>query len=250
MAAEEVKDPRRTIPLGYISGIVTLVVLAFGVMIFAGGAGDWSKLTGDRFAAARSDGDGRRQAERLDAHARRGRPLRPARVVPRDHPVVLAADLRRSRARATCRRRSPRCTRRAARRTWALSRPAASASSRCSRGRRASSSRFRRWARSRCTSAACSRCFGCGGSQPDLERPFRAPLYPVLPLVALALSGLSLARDRVVQPGRDGDLRRGIRARGAVLPRDCGAPRDASRRDCPTASLGAGAAPRPRLRAR
>jgi ethanolamine permease len=46
MAAEEVKDPRRTIPLGYISGIVTLVVLAFGVMIFAGGAGDWSKLSG------------------------------------------------------------------------------------------------------------------------------------------------------------------------------------------------------------
>jgi ethanolamine permease len=46
MAAEEVKDPRKTIPRGYISGIVTLVVLAFGVMIFAGGAGDWSKLSG------------------------------------------------------------------------------------------------------------------------------------------------------------------------------------------------------------
>lgn len=46
MAAEEVKDPDRTIPRGYISGILTLVVLAFGVMIFAGGAGDWSKLSG------------------------------------------------------------------------------------------------------------------------------------------------------------------------------------------------------------
>jgi ethanolamine permease len=46
MAAEEVKEPRRTIPRGYISGILTLVVLAFGVMIFAGGAGDWSKLSG------------------------------------------------------------------------------------------------------------------------------------------------------------------------------------------------------------
>ncbi|HEV7802861.1 MAG TPA: ethanolamine permease, partial [Burkholderiales bacterium] len=46
MVAEEVKEPRRTIPLGYISGILTLVVLAFGVMIFAGGAGDWSKLSG------------------------------------------------------------------------------------------------------------------------------------------------------------------------------------------------------------
>jgi ethanolamine permease len=45
MAAEEVKDPKRTIPIGYISGIATLLVLALGVMVFAGGAGDWSKLT-------------------------------------------------------------------------------------------------------------------------------------------------------------------------------------------------------------
>ena len=46
MAAEEVRNPRWTIPRGYISGIVTLVVLAFGVMIFAGGAGDWKTLSG------------------------------------------------------------------------------------------------------------------------------------------------------------------------------------------------------------
>jgi ethanolamine permease len=41
MAAEESENPRRTIPIAYISGIGTLVVLAFGVMIFAGGVGDW-----------------------------------------------------------------------------------------------------------------------------------------------------------------------------------------------------------------
>ena len=46
MAAEEVKEPRTTIPRGYISGILTLVVLAFGVMIFAGGAGDSTRLSG------------------------------------------------------------------------------------------------------------------------------------------------------------------------------------------------------------
>ncbi|HQS98675.1 MAG: ethanolamine permease [Hydrogenophilales bacterium 16-64-46] len=45
MAAEEAKDPRRTIPLAYISGILTLLVLAFGVMIFAGGVGDWKALS-------------------------------------------------------------------------------------------------------------------------------------------------------------------------------------------------------------
>lgn len=45
MAAEEAKDPRRTIPKAYIAGILTLVALAFGTMIFAGGVGDWKALS-------------------------------------------------------------------------------------------------------------------------------------------------------------------------------------------------------------
>ncbi|MEN9867016.1 MAG: ethanolamine permease [Pseudomonadota bacterium] len=45
MAAEEAKDPKRAIPLAYITGIITLVLLALGVMLFAGGAGDWTKLS-------------------------------------------------------------------------------------------------------------------------------------------------------------------------------------------------------------
>lgn len=45
MAAEEAKDPRRTIPRAYIAGILTLVVLAMGVMVFAGGVGDWRTLS-------------------------------------------------------------------------------------------------------------------------------------------------------------------------------------------------------------
>jgi ethanolamine permease len=45
MAAEEAKDPKKTIPKAYIAGILTLVVLAMGVMIFAGGAGDWKALS-------------------------------------------------------------------------------------------------------------------------------------------------------------------------------------------------------------
>ena len=45
MAAEEAADPRRTIPRAYIFGILTLVFLAIGVMIFAGGAGDWKLLS-------------------------------------------------------------------------------------------------------------------------------------------------------------------------------------------------------------
>jgi ethanolamine permease len=45
MAAEEAKDPHRSIPIAYIGGILTLVVLAVGVMVFAGGSGDWTKLS-------------------------------------------------------------------------------------------------------------------------------------------------------------------------------------------------------------
>ena len=45
MAAEEAKDPHRTIPRAYIGGILTLVVLAAGVMFLAGGAGDWTQLS-------------------------------------------------------------------------------------------------------------------------------------------------------------------------------------------------------------
>jgi ethanolamine permease len=45
MAAEETKNPKRAIPIAYIGGILTLVALAMGVMVFAGGAGDWTKLS-------------------------------------------------------------------------------------------------------------------------------------------------------------------------------------------------------------
>lgn len=45
MAAEETKNPRKTVPRAYIAGILTLVVLAFGTMIMAGGVGDWSTLS-------------------------------------------------------------------------------------------------------------------------------------------------------------------------------------------------------------
>lgn len=45
MAAEEAKDPKRTIPKAYTTGILTLVVLAIGVMLFAGGVGDWRALS-------------------------------------------------------------------------------------------------------------------------------------------------------------------------------------------------------------
>jgi ethanolamine permease len=45
MVAEEVKDPARNIPRGYISGILTLMLLAIGVMVLTGGITDWRLLS-------------------------------------------------------------------------------------------------------------------------------------------------------------------------------------------------------------
>ena len=45
MVAEEVHEPQRNIPKGYILGILTLVLLAIGVMFFTGGISDWRKLS-------------------------------------------------------------------------------------------------------------------------------------------------------------------------------------------------------------
>jgi ethanolamine permease len=45
MSAEEAKNPQVTVKKGFISGIITLVFLAAGVMMFAGGSGDWKQLS-------------------------------------------------------------------------------------------------------------------------------------------------------------------------------------------------------------
>ncbi|GGF24798.1 ethanolamine permease [Hymenobacter cavernae] len=45
MVAEEVEHPRRTIPKGYGYGLFTLVVLALGVMVLTGGVADWRRLS-------------------------------------------------------------------------------------------------------------------------------------------------------------------------------------------------------------
>jgi ethanolamine permease len=44
MVAEEVKEPHRNIPRGYIYGMLTLMILALSVMIFTGGITDWTTL--------------------------------------------------------------------------------------------------------------------------------------------------------------------------------------------------------------
>ena len=45
MVAEEVQEPKRNIPKGYLYGLGTLMLLALGVMILTGGITDWRKLS-------------------------------------------------------------------------------------------------------------------------------------------------------------------------------------------------------------
>lgn len=45
MVAEEVENPKRDIPKGYMYGLLTLIVLALAVMIVTGGIGDWHLLS-------------------------------------------------------------------------------------------------------------------------------------------------------------------------------------------------------------
>jgi ethanolamine permease len=45
MVAEEVTDPQKNIPKGYLLGMGTLILLALGVMIFSGGIGNWKMLS-------------------------------------------------------------------------------------------------------------------------------------------------------------------------------------------------------------
>ncbi|HEX8357721.1 MAG TPA: ethanolamine permease [Segetibacter sp.] len=45
MVAEEVDDPKRNIPKGYVYGLITLVFLALGVMILTGGVTNWQTLS-------------------------------------------------------------------------------------------------------------------------------------------------------------------------------------------------------------
>ncbi|HSF44967.1 MAG TPA: ethanolamine permease [Chitinophagaceae bacterium] len=44
MVAEEVIDPQKNIPKGYLLGMSTLVLITLGVIILAGGVGDWRQL--------------------------------------------------------------------------------------------------------------------------------------------------------------------------------------------------------------
>jgi ethanolamine permease len=200
MAAEEVKDPDKTIPLGYISGIVTLVVLAFGVMIFAGGAGDWTQLTAIDSplpeAMAMVVGKQSGWIHMLVAVGLFG-------LIASFHGIILSCS----------------------RQIFALARagylPHPLAAVHAQRGTPhfavvatgvvgivalltgATNELITLSALGAIAMYICSllALFKLRRSEPDLVRPFRAPLYPVLPLIALVLALLSLGVIVYFNPG-------------------------------------------------
>src|SRR5688572_19319200 len=191
MAAEEVKEPRRTIPLGYISGIVTLVVLAFGVMIFAGGAGDWTKLSGIDYplpeAMAMVVGRQSGWIHMLVAVGLFG-------LLASFHGIILSCSrqvfglaragyLPPALAAVHETRRTPHVALIA---TGILGVVALLS------GRTSELITLSALGALAMYIVSMLALFRLRRTAPELERPFRAPLYPVLPLVALALSVLSL----------------------------------------------------------
>ena len=200
MAAEEVKDPRTTIPRGYISGIVTLVVLAFGVMIFAGGAGDWTKLMGidSPLPEAMAMVVGRQSgwihmlvavglfgllasfhgiilscSRQIFALARAGYlPLRLAEV----HPT----------------RRTPH---------WALVATGGVGVAALLTGKTSELITLSAMGALGMYICSMAALFRLRRNEPHLARPFVAPLYPIVPLIALGLSLLSLAVIVYFNPG-------------------------------------------------
>jgi ethanolamine permease len=192
MAAEEVKDPRRTIPRGYISGIITLVVLAFGVMIFAGGAGDWTKLSGIDYplpeAMAMVVGKQSGWIHMLIAVGLFG-------LLASFHGIILSCSrqifglaragyLPPALAAVHATRRTPHV---------ALIATGIFGVAALVTGR--TSELITLSALGALVMYVCSMLalFRLRRIAPQMERPFRAPLYPLLPLVALSLSLLSLA---------------------------------------------------------
>ena len=200
MAAEEVKDPDTTIPRGYISGILTLVVLAFGVMIFAGGAGDWTKLTAIDSplpeAMAMVVGKQSGWIHMLIAVGLFG-------LLASFHGIILACSrqifalaragyLPRPLSAVHAQRGTPH---------WAVVATGLFGVVALLSG--ATSQLITLSALGAIAMYICSllALFKLRRSEPNLARPFRAPLYPVLPLVALVLALLSLGVIVYFNPG-------------------------------------------------
>lgn len=200
MAAEEVKDPHTTIPRGYISGILTLVALALGVMIFAGGAGDWSKLAAidSPLPEAMAMVVGRQSGwiHMLVAIGLFG-------LLASFHGIILACSRQVFALARAGYLPFPLAAVHTARRTphWALVATGAVGVAALLSGKTSELITLSALGAIVMYISSMLALFRLRKSEPGLARPFRAPLYPLLPAVALALSAVSVAVIVYFNPG-------------------------------------------------
>jgi ethanolamine permease len=199
MSAEEVVDPRRTIPRGYLAGIATLVALALGTLVCTCGVLPWSELVRDDsplpHALARVLSPGHPMTHLMVYLGLLG-------LVASFHGIVMGCS----------------------RQVFALAREGL-----IPRALAAVHPRFNTPARALALSCAVGAVASLSGrtdalitlsvlgalgvylvsmaaviklrrSEPDLDRPFRAPLHPWLPLVAIALSAVAFVAVGVASP--------------------------------------------------
>lgn len=199
MSAEEVVDPKRTIPRGYLAGITTLVTLALGTLVCTCGVLPWPELVRDDsplpHALARVLSPGHPMTHLMVYLGLLG-------LVASFHGIVMGCS----------------------RQVFALAREGL-----IPRGLAALHPRLQTPVRAIALSAVVGMGATLSGrtdalitlsvlgalgvyavsmaavlrlrrTEPALERPFRAPLHPVLPLVAVALSAVAFASVSVGSP--------------------------------------------------
>ncbi len=197
MAAEEAKDPKRTIPIAYITGVLTLTALAFGVMLFAGAWGLADPQQSQRSAAPGHEGVVGTSSGWLHMLVWLGL----FGLVASFHGIIMGYSRQISPwpGPASCPRPSPGCIPASARPT-----PATLAGGAVGIVAIYSDSLDTIAGQSLTASIVTMAVFGAlvmygmsmaslfrlRRSEPDLARPYRAPFYPVAPAIALALAAI------------------------------------------------------------
>lgn len=200
MAAEEAEDPRRTIPIGYISGILTLVVLALGVMLCAGGVGDWKQLATRDYplpeAMAMVLGKDSPWVRMLAGIGMFGLVASLNGIIlgysRQLYALARAGFLPKPLARVSKRFQAP---------YWALFAGAAVGIACLFSGRTSELITLSAMGAVTMYMVAMASLFKLRRDEPKLARPFKAPFYPWFPAIALALSAVSLAAMVWYNPG-------------------------------------------------
>ncbi len=199
MSAEEVKDPARDIPRGYMAGIGTLVVLASGTLICTSGVLPWPELVKDDSPLPKT----------LATVLSPGHPMTHLMIylglfglIASFHGIIMGASRQ-----VFALAREGHLPLRLARLHPRFGTPIAAIVAPCAIGallvlteRTDELITLSVLGAVTVYLASMLSLFALRRKEPDLHRPFRAPFYPVFPALALALAGLALAAVAMSSP--------------------------------------------------